>query len=72
MIELFPFVLLVLYLVPFVVAAARGHDAAPLILLANLLVGWTVVGWFGVMAWAALSPTRGAGAAVAQPPSSNR
>ena len=54
MIELLPFVLLVFYLVPFGVAAARGHDAAVGILVANLLVGWTGVGWLAVMAWAAL------------------
>ena len=55
MIELLPFFVLIFYLVPFLVAAARGHDAAVWILAANLLVGWTGVGWLAVMAWAVSS-----------------
>ena len=70
--ELLPFTLLVFYLVPFLVAAARGHDAAPLILLANLLLGWTGIGWLAVMAWAALTPPRGSGEHQPQRASSNR
>lgn len=68
MIELLPFFLLVTYLVPFLVAALRGHDAAPLVLVANLLLGWTGVGWLAVLAWAACTPARGAGAAQPPPP----
>ena len=56
MLELIPFGLLVLYLVPFVVAVARGHDGAMMVLAANLLVGWTVVGWFAVLAVALATP----------------
>jgi hypothetical protein len=52
MIELLPFQLLVFYLVPFLVAAARGHDAAGLILVANLLLGWTGIGWIAVLVFA--------------------
>jgi len=63
MIELLPFALLVLYLIPFLLAAARGHDAAVLILVATFLVGWTGIGWLAVLAWAALTPAAGAGAA---------
>jgi hypothetical protein len=72
MMELLPFFLLVIYLVPFLVAAARSLDAAPLILIANLLVGWTGIGWLALLAWAVFSPTTGAGAAVPQRVSSNR
>ena len=41
MVELLPFFLLTLYLAPFLAAAARGRDGIGLILVANLLVGWT-------------------------------
>lgn len=56
MVELLPFGLLCFYLVPFVVAAARGHDSTGTILAANLLIGWTVVGWIFVLVWACLAP----------------
>jgi len=59
MLELIPFGLLVFYLVPFFVAVARGHDAAMMVLAANLLVGWTVVGWFAVLAVALATPAEG-------------
>ena len=55
MLELIPFTLLALYLIPFMVAAARGHESLTPILITNVLVGWTVVGWFGVFAWAAFA-----------------
>ncbi|MEE3330891.1 MAG: superinfection immunity protein [Myxococcota bacterium] len=63
MLELIPFGLLVFYLVPFVVAVARGHDGAMMVLAANLLVGWTVVGWFAVLAVALATPAEGLAAA---------
>jgi hypothetical protein len=64
MMELVPFGLLVTYVVPFLVAAARGHDDAPLVLIANLLIGWTGIGWLGVLAWALLGPPRSAESAA--------
>lgn len=63
MLELIPFSLLVFYLVPFFVAVARGHDGAMMILAANLLTGWTVLGWFAVFAVALATPAEGLGAA---------
>jgi hypothetical protein len=72
MIELLPFALLVVYVLPFLVGAARGLDAMPLLLIANLLVGWTGIGWLAVMAWAALSPAPGPLAVGAERASSNR
>jgi len=51
--ELIPFTLLVFYLVPFLVVSARGFDMPAAFLMANLLLGWTVVGWF-VLLYAAM------------------
>jgi hypothetical protein len=46
--------LLVFYLVPFLVASARGFDMPAAFLMANLLLGWTVIGWF-VLLYAAMA-----------------
>ena len=59
MLELIPFAFLTFYLVPFIVAVARNHDAAMMILVANLLLGWTGVGWLVVLAVAFASPAEG-------------
>ena len=57
MIELIPFFLLMLYLAPFCVAAGREHPSSIVILVLNLALGWTGVGWMAALAWAALAPT---------------
>jgi hypothetical protein len=46
------FALLVMYLVPFILAAARDHPKFVHITLLNLFLGWTVVGWFAALLWA--------------------
>jgi hypothetical protein len=56
-IELLPLTLVCLYFVPFMIAAARDHDAYIAVLIANALIGWTGIGWLACLAWAFLSPT---------------
>jgi hypothetical protein len=41
-----------LYLIPSIEADARGHRDAFAITVVNILLGWTVVGWFAARAWA--------------------
>jgi len=42
---------LAIYFIPTVIAAARGHrNAAPIIMI-NLLLGWTFVGWLVALIW---------------------
>jgi Superinfection immunity protein len=41
-----------LYLVPAIVADARERDDAFAITLVNVLLGWTVIGWFAALVWA--------------------
>jgi hypothetical protein len=48
-VELVICLLLVAYLFPFVVAARRDHPRIGRILAANLVLGWTVVGWAWVL-----------------------
>ena len=44
------------YLVPSLIAFLRGHRSVPAIFALNLLVGWTVVGWIGVLIWSTYKP----------------
>lgn len=44
-----------LYFAPAIVAAARNTHNATAILLLNLFLGWTVVGWFVAMLMALCS-----------------
>lgn len=53
---LFGGVLLGVYMLPTLVAFGRGHRHRVLIGLVNILVGWTFVGWFAVVFWAATDP----------------
>lgn len=57
MLELIPFTLMVFYLIPFLVASARGLDMPVAFLLANILLGWTVIGWFLLLYAASLQPS---------------
>ncbi len=43
-----------LYFVPTMVAAHRGHRIT-VILLLNILFGWSIIGWFALLLWALLS-----------------
>jgi hypothetical protein len=43
---------LMVYLTPAMIADARGRKDALAITLVNVLLGWTVVGWFAALVWA--------------------
>lgn len=47
-----PLLILVLYPLPIVVAAMRKHRALLDIILTNLWLGWTVIGWWVALIWA--------------------
>jgi len=40
------------YLVPWIASVAREHHLHHWVLTANLLLGWTVIGWFAVLVYA--------------------
>jgi hypothetical protein len=42
----------IFYFLPTVFAAARGHHNSIALLLANLFLGWTFIGWVGCLIWA--------------------
>ena len=50
------FLILLFYLLPWVAAELRQHPRATTILLANVALGWTGIGWLGALAWALWRP----------------
>jgi Superinfection immunity protein len=46
--------LALLYFLPTILAANRGHNVTGILLL-NLFFGWTILGWFAVLLWAQLA-----------------
>jgi len=42
-----------LYFLPAIVASRRDHPNAASIMLLNLLLGWTLLGWIGALVWSA-------------------
>ena len=42
---------MVLYFVPTIVAAKRGHHNVGTIIVINVLLGWTFIGWVVALAW---------------------
>lgn len=45
-------ILLFFYLLPTVVAHARGHRSEGAVFALNLLLGWTFIGWVIALVWA--------------------
>ncbi|HEY0264973.1 MAG TPA: superinfection immunity protein [Granulicella sp.] len=46
-----------LYFLPTILAAHRGHRVTGILVL-NVLVGWTCIGWIALLLWAVLSTPR--------------
>jgi uncharacterized membrane protein len=44
------------YLLPTILAALRRHPQLLVIFLVNFLLGWTVIGWIGALAWSLFGP----------------
>lgn len=49
---LYGFILVMAYLLPSIVADRRKHHQFSAIFVANLLLGWTVIGWIISLIWA--------------------
>lgn len=41
-----------LYFLPWFIAAKRNHRNEPAILIVNLLLGWSLLGWVAALVWA--------------------
>lgn len=51
-------VLALLYFVPTLIAWRRRHHQLGPIVLVNLLLGWSVIGWFFALVWACTATRR--------------
>lgn len=49
---------IVIYFLPSIVAYNRNHNQYNPILLLNLFLGWTVIGWIAALIWAVSNPPR--------------
>ena len=47
-----------LYFLPAIIAWRRGHAHRFSIFLLNVLLGWTMLGWFALLAWSVVSDGR--------------
>jgi Superinfection immunity protein len=54
---LFLFTLVLFYMLPSMVAAARGVRRPAGLTVLNLLLGWTILGWIGALIWAVQAET---------------
>ncbi len=57
--NLFLFIVALLYFLPVVIAASRMHRNSVPILLLNLFLGWTFLGWLVCLVWAFSYQPRG-------------
>ncbi|HTZ36810.1 MAG TPA: superinfection immunity protein [Stellaceae bacterium] len=48
-----------IYMLPTLVAFGREHPRRHDIVLVNVLLGWTLIGWLAAFFWAALTPVEG-------------
>lgn len=49
---------LIIYMMPAIVAGARDHRQFGAILVLNLLLGWTLLGWIFALVWACMNTER--------------
>lgn len=47
-----------MYFLPIILAAFLRHPSTLWILLLNLLLGWTIVGWIGALIWVFIRPPK--------------
>ena len=47
--------IVVAYLVPWLNALSRGHPNSMPILIVNLFLGWTLIGWVVALAWSGMA-----------------
>jgi hypothetical protein len=52
---------ILLYVLPTIIALCRHHRSAAAIALVNLLLGWSVIGWFFALIWSLANSGRQAG-----------
>ena len=61
-----------LYFCPTIIAASRHHKNTTSIVVLNLFLGWTVVGWVGALVWAYSANNVWLPEVAAMPPTASR
>ena len=51
-------ILLVCYFIPAIVASCRHHNATGAIIVLNIVLGWTFIGWVIALVWASTNDLR--------------
>lgn len=54
----FVFAMIGLYFMPSIVAAGRDHRQGAAILVLNIFLGWTFIGWVIALVWACTNDTK--------------
>jgi hypothetical protein len=49
-------ILAVLYFIPAIVAFRRQHPNATPIMVLNICLGWTILGWVAALVWSLMNP----------------
>lgn len=50
------FIFLFVYFLPSIIAARSNRDNVSSIFVINLIIGWSIIGWFIVLAWGLSNP----------------
>ncbi len=58
------------YLLPTILALYRNCHATSWIIMVNILAGWTIVGWFAAIGWAAAGKAETYSPTITAPPGS--
>ena len=59
MLDLMFIVMILVYPLPLIIASYREHPHLLGIMLVNLALGWTIVGWILALRWSLWTPTAG-------------
>lgn len=51
------FILIALYFVPLLIAVKRNHRNMVAIVVINVFLGWTLLGWVGALVWSVMEST---------------
>ena len=51
-------VLLAIYFLPTIIAMVRNHTNKLAIIIVNVALGWTGIGWLGALIWAVINPSK--------------
>ena len=57
------------YFIPSIIAISRKHQGVAGIIVLNLLLGWTLIGWVGALIWSLSAPKPATHVHIHNPPS---